>query len=111
MSVFVFYKSRNLSINYATKLIWEIFTIALIALVVAIAWWRSIFLISQRLKKSNQELELLVQQKSNELEALKSSLQRTNFLLDRRENQLRKQQNILFALTKDRAINQGCFLS
>nr|WP_271253964.1 adenylate/guanylate cyclase domain-containing protein [Pseudanabaena sp. Chao 1811] len=110
LSVFVFYKSRNLSINYATKLIWEIFTIALIALVVAIAWWRSIFLISQRLKKSNQELELLVQQKSNELEALKSSLQRTNFLLDRRENQLRKQQNILFALTKDRAINQGDFI-
>ncbi len=64
----------------------------------------------QRLKRSNQELESLVQEKSNELDASKSSLQRTNFLLSSREQQLRKQQNVLFDLTRDKAINQGDFI-
>ncbi|PZO36485.1 MAG: hypothetical protein DCF19_21485 [Pseudanabaena frigida] len=71
---------------------------------------RSVILNWQRLKKSNQELESLVKERSNELDASKSSLQRTNFLLSRREQQLRKQQNVLFALTKDKAINQGDFI-
>jgi adenylate cyclase len=71
---------------------------------------RSSIITLQRLKKSNQELESLVQERSNELDASKASLQRTNFLLYRREQQLRKQQNVLFDLTKDRAINQGDFI-
>lgn len=71
---------------------------------------RSLILRLNRLKKSNQELELLIQDKNNELDASKSSLQRTHFLLDRREQQLRKQQNVLFALTKDKAITQGDFI-
>ncbi|HBC42720.1 MAG TPA: hypothetical protein DCZ88_12700 [Pseudanabaena sp.] len=64
----------------------------------------------QNLQKANQDLEALVQQRTNELEASKSSLQRSNFMLDRREQQLRKQQNVLFALTKDKAITQGDFI-
>jgi adenylate cyclase len=63
-----------------------------------------------QLEKSNQELELRVQERTHELNASKSSLQRTNFLLSRRESQLRKQQDILFALTKDKSINQGNFI-
>lgn len=107
MSTFVFCKSRTLITNYILKLSWEILAILFVA---AIIGWRSLYLNIQRLRKANQELELLVQQKSNELDALKSSLQRTNFLLDRREQQLRKQHSILFALTKDKAINQGDFI-
>jgi class 3 adenylate cyclase len=64
----------------------------------------------QRLKKTNQELELLVKEKSNEINATTSSLQRTNFLLSQRERQLQKQQNVLFALTKDKSITQGDFI-
>ncbi len=71
---------------------------------------RALSLKLQNLQKANHDLEILVQQKTNELEAAKSSLQRTNFLLDRREQQLRKQQNVLFALTKDKSINQGDFI-
>ncbi len=63
-----------------------------------------------QLEKSNQELELRVQARTHELNASKASLQRTNFLLNRRENQLRKQQDILFSLTKDKSINQGNFM-
>jgi adenylate cyclase len=63
-----------------------------------------------QLEKSNQELELRVQERTHELNASKSSLQRTNFLLSRRESLLRKQQDILFSLTKDKAINQGNFI-
>jgi nitrate/nitrite-specific signal transduction histidine kinase len=58
-----------------------------------------------QLEKSNQELELRVQERTHELNASKSSLQRTNFLLSRRESQLRKQQDILFGLTKDKSID------
>jgi class 3 adenylate cyclase/methyl-accepting chemotaxis protein len=63
-----------------------------------------------QLEKSNRELELRVQERTHELNASKSSLQRTNFLLSRRESLLRKQQDILFSLTKDKAINQGNFI-
>jgi class 3 adenylate cyclase/HAMP domain-containing protein len=63
-----------------------------------------------QLEKSNQELELRVQARTHELNASKASLQRTNFLLNRRESQLRKQQDILFGLTKDKSINQGNFI-
>jgi hypothetical protein len=66
---------------------------------------RSSIVYLQRLKKSNQELESLVQETSYELDASKASLQRSNFILSRREQQLRKQQNVLFDLTKDKAIN------
>ena len=85
---------------------------AMVMIVVAIAGIlvRSTIMTLQHLKKSNQELKSLIQEKSNELDASKSSLQRTNFLLDRREQQLRKQQEVLFALTKDKAINQGDFI-
>ncbi len=71
---------------------------------------RSSIVYLQRLKKSNQELESLVQETSYELDASKASLQRSNFILSRREQQLRKQQNVLFDLTKDKAINQGDFI-
>nr|WP_223807684.1 adenylate/guanylate cyclase domain-containing protein [Pseudanabaena sp. UWO311] len=71
---------------------------------------RSSIVSLQRLKKSNQELESLVKETSYELDASKASLQRTNFILSRREQQLRKQQNVLFDLTKDKAINQGDFI-
>ncbi len=63
-----------------------------------------------QLEKANQELELRVQERTHELNASKSSLQRTNFLLSRRESQLRKQQDILFSLTKDKSINKGNFI-
>jgi adenylate cyclase len=63
-----------------------------------------------QLEKSNQELELRVQERTYELNASKASLQRTNFLLNRRESQLRKQQDVLFSLTKDKSINQGDFI-
>ncbi len=63
-----------------------------------------------QLEQSNQELELRVQERTNELNALRASLQRTNFVLNRREGQLLKQQNILFSLTKDKSINQGDFI-
>lgn len=63
-----------------------------------------------QLEKSNQELELRVQSRTHELNASKASLQRTNFLLSRRESLLRKQQDILFSLTKDKSLNQGNFI-
>jgi class 3 adenylate cyclase len=71
---------------------------------------RAFILNLQRLKKSNQELEYLVKEKSNELDASNASLLRTNFILYRREQQLRRQQEILFGLSKDKAINQGDFI-
>ncbi len=92
---------------WSTMLGWGMVTIAV---TVAAILGRSIILTLQRLKKSNLELKDLIQEKSNELDASKSSLQRTNFLLDRREQQLRKQQEVLFALTKNKAINQGDFI-
>ncbi len=81
-----------------------------VIIIIAIALWRSSIVSLQRLKKSNQELESLVQETGYELDASKASLQRTNFILSRREQQLRKQQNVLFDLTKDKAINQGDFI-
>ena len=83
----------------------------MIIIAVAIALLRSSIVSLQRLKKSNQELESLVQETGYELDASKASLQRTNFILSRREQQLRKQQNVLFDLTKDKAINQGDFIA
>ena len=62
------------------------------------------------LERANQELELRVQARTHELNASKASLQRTNFLLSRRESLLLKQQDILFSLTKDKSINQGNFI-
>jgi class 3 adenylate cyclase/HAMP domain-containing protein len=62
------------------------------------------------LERANQELELRVQERTHELNASKASLQRTNFLLSRRESLLLKQQDILFSLTKDKSINQGNFI-
>lgn len=82
----------------------------MILLTLAIILVRSSITSLQRLKKTNQELESLVQETSYELDASKASLQRTNFILSRREQQLRKQQNVLFDLTKDKAINQGDFI-
>ena len=105
-------KSEYLNIpNISTPLLNFLLWIMLaIAITIGIVLVRSTLLSLQRLKRANQELELLVQSKSNELDASKSSLQRTNFLLERREQQLRQQQNVLFALTKDKAINQGDFI-
>jgi adenylate cyclase len=80
------------------------------ALILIVVNKRSLNLKLQNLQKANQDLEILVQRRTNELEASKSSLQRSNFILDRREQQLRKQQNVLFALTKDKAITQGDFI-
>jgi adenylate cyclase len=82
----------------------------MIIIAIAIITMRSGFISLQRLKKSNQELEFRVQETGYELDASKASLQRSNFILSRREQQLRKQQNILFDLTKDKAINQGDFI-
>ncbi|MBD2177284.1 GAF domain-containing protein [Pseudanabaena sp. FACHB-1998] len=84
----------------------------LVAIAIASGFWltRSFILNLQRLRKSNQDLEYLVQEKSNELDASKASLQRTNFILYRREQQLRRQQEILFGLSKDKSINQGDFI-
>jgi len=82
----------------------------IILIAIGLTLVRSSIVSLQRLKKSNQELESLVQERSYELDASKASLQRTSFILSRREQQLRKQQNVLFDLTKDKAINQGDFL-
>lgn len=84
--------------------------IVMIVIAITFIVLRSIFLKLDRLKRSNLDLELLVQEKGNELDASKASLQRTNFLLNNREQQLRKQQSVLFELTKDKAINQGDFI-
>jgi len=82
----------------------------IILIAIGLTLVRSSIVYLQRLKKSNQELESLVQETSYELDASKASLQRSNFILSRREQQLRKQQNVLFDLTKDKAINQGDFI-
>ena len=82
----------------------------IILIAIGLTLVRSSIVYLQRLKKSNQELESLVHETSYELDASKASLQRSNFILSRREQQLRKQQNVLFDLTKDKAINQGDFI-
>jgi adenylate cyclase len=81
-----------------------------IAIALGLLFTRTFILNLQRLKKSNQELEYLIKEKSNELDASTASLQRTNFLLYRREQQFRRQQEILFGLSKDKSINQGDFI-
>ena len=64
-----------------------------------------------RLEKANMELEFRVQQRTSELADSQLSLQRNNFLLQRREQQLRKQQKILIDLTKNKALNLGDFIT
>ena len=81
-----------------------------IAILIGMLTARSISSHIRKLSQSNQKLELRVQVRTHELNASKASLQRINFLLNRRENQLRKQQDILFSLTKDKSINQGNFI-
>ncbi len=63
-----------------------------------------------RLEKANIELESRVQQRTSELADSQLSLQRSNFLLQRREQQLRRQQKILIDLTKNKALNLGDFI-
>ncbi|WP_201323541.1 adenylate/guanylate cyclase domain-containing protein [Pseudanabaena sp. lw0831] len=63
-----------------------------------------------RLEKANVELESRVHQRTSELAESQLSLQRNNFLLQRREQQLRRQQKILIDLTKNKALNLGDFI-
>lgn len=107
-------KSQHLNIlnieNISEPILLGSLSGVMLLITIAIVFGRSSLATLQRLKKSNQELESLVQERSYELDASKASLQRSNFILYRREQQLRKQQNVLFDLTKDRAINQGDFI-
>jgi len=64
----------------------------------------------KRLEKANVELESRVQERTSELAVSQISLQRNNFLLQRREQQLRRQQKILIDLTKNKALNLGDFI-
>ncbi|WP_103667466.1 adenylate/guanylate cyclase domain-containing protein [Pseudanabaena sp. BC1403] len=64
-----------------------------------------------RLEKANMELESRVQQRTSELAESQLSLQRNNFMLQRREQQLRRQQKILIDLTKNKALNLGDFIT
>ena len=63
-----------------------------------------------RLAKANTELESRVQERTSELADSQLLLQRNNFLLQRREQQLRRQQKILIDLTKNKALNLGDFI-
>ena len=107
-------KSQHLNIlnieNISDPLLLVSLSGVIFLITIGIVLVRSSLVTLQRLKKSNQELESLVQERSYELDASKASLQRTSFILYRREQQLRKQQNVLFDLTKDKAINQGDFI-
>jgi adenylate cyclase len=64
----------------------------------------------KRLEKANAELESRVRERTSELDESQISLQRSNFLLQRREQQLRKQQKILIDLTKSKSLNLGDFI-
>ena len=64
-----------------------------------------------RLEKANTELESRVKERTSELADSQLSLQHSNFLLQRREQQLRKQQKILIELTKNKALNLGDFMT
>ena len=64
-----------------------------------------------RLEKANVELESRVHERTSELADIQLSLQRNNFLLQRREQQLRRQQKILIDLTKNKALNLGDFIT
>ncbi|MEA5477360.1 adenylate/guanylate cyclase domain-containing protein [Pseudanabaena galeata UHCC 0370] len=63
-----------------------------------------------RIAKANTELESRVQERTSELADSQLLLQRNNFLLQRREQQLRRQQKILINLTKNKALNLGDFI-
>jgi class 3 adenylate cyclase/methyl-accepting chemotaxis protein len=63
-----------------------------------------------RLEKANTELESRVRERTSELANSQLSLQRSNFVLQRREQQLRKQQKTLIEITKSKALNQGDFM-
>ena len=63
-----------------------------------------------RIEKANLELESRVQLRTSELAGSQLLLQRSNFLLQRREQQLRKQQKILIDLTKNKSLNLGDFI-
>ena len=65
----------------------------------------------KRLEKANTELESRVQERTSELGDSQLSLQRSNFLLQRREQQLRRQQKILIDLTKNKSLNLGDFIT
>lgn len=64
-----------------------------------------------RLETANVELESRVNQRTSELVDSQVSLQRNNFVLQRREQQLRRQQKILIDLTKNKALNLGDFIT
>ncbi len=64
-----------------------------------------------RLEKANTDLEYRVQQRTSELADSQLSLQHSNFLLHRREQQLQKQQKILIEVTKNKALNLGDFIT
>ena len=63
-----------------------------------------------RLEKANTALESRVRERTSELFDSQISLQQSNFLLQRREQQLRSQQKILIDLTKSKALNLGNFI-
>ncbi|TYQ23722.1 HAMP domain-containing protein [Pseudanabaena sp. UWO311] len=63
-----------------------------------------------RLEKANVELDSRVHQRTSELAESELSLKRNNFLLQRREQQLHRQQKILIDLTKNKALNLGDFI-
>lgn len=64
-----------------------------------------------RLERANIELESRVEERTSELANSQMSLQHSNFLLQRRELQLRRQQKILIDLTKNKALNLGDFIT
>ena len=63
-----------------------------------------------RLEKANIELESRVRERTSELADSQLSLQLSNFGLQRREQQLRRQQKILIELTKNKSLNLGDFI-
>jgi class 3 adenylate cyclase/HAMP domain-containing protein len=63
-----------------------------------------------RIEKVNQELESRVEERTSELAGSQVLLEQSNFLLQRREQQLRKQQQILIELTKNKSLNLGDFI-
>jgi class 3 adenylate cyclase/HAMP domain-containing protein len=64
----------------------------------------------KRLETANAELESRVDKRTRELVDSQMSLKRNNFVLQRRDQQLRRQQKILIDLTKNKALNLGDFI-
>jgi class 3 adenylate cyclase/methyl-accepting chemotaxis protein len=62
-------------------------------------------------EKVNSELELRVLQRTSELADSQLSLQHNNFMLLQREQKLRKQQQTLVDLTKNKSLNLGDFMT